>query len=132
MIRSASGTYSLPSACMKSYWVSTSQKMTRAMAGNLSEDVGRCQQARRTDAQTHRREQRERTGISRCLTSVFPGASVRLAVPVLQPKHYCYLVATVLPGTARAVRPHLEREVLTFGGGEADLQKERRLASQRE
>src|SRR6266566_4058353 len=44
MIRSASGTYSLPSACMKSYWVSTSQKMTRAMAGNLSEDTGACQQ----------------------------------------------------------------------------------------
>src|SRR6266480_4816219 len=82
MIRSASGTDSLPSECMKSYWVSTSQKMTRAMAGNLSEDAGTCQQARRTDAQTHRREQRERTGI-RCLTSVFPGASVRLAVPVL-------------------------------------------------
>src|SRR5256885_13280857 len=44
MIRSASGTYSLPSACMKSYWVSTSQKMTRAMAGDLSEDNGACQQ----------------------------------------------------------------------------------------
>src|SRR5438445_623092 len=44
MIRSASGTYSLPSACMKSYWVSTSQKMTRAMAGNLSDDTGACQQ----------------------------------------------------------------------------------------
>src|SRR6266853_1196263 len=43
MTRSASGTYSLPSACMKSYWVSTSQKMTRAMAGNLSEDTGACQ-----------------------------------------------------------------------------------------
>src|SRR6266853_1063450 len=47
MIRSASGTYSLPSACMKSYWVSTSQKMTRAMAGNLSDDTGACQQERR-------------------------------------------------------------------------------------
>src|SRR2546430_4181072 len=43
-IRSASGTYSLPSACMKSYWVSTSQKMTRAMAGNLSQDTGAGQQ----------------------------------------------------------------------------------------
>jgi len=32
---------------MKSYWVSTSQKMTRAMAGNLSEDTGRCQQGER-------------------------------------------------------------------------------------
>src|SRR5690348_17137159 len=46
MIRSASGTYSLPSACMKSYWVSTSQKMMRGMAGNLSEDTGACQQER--------------------------------------------------------------------------------------
>src|SRR5207302_8564903 len=46
MIRSASGTYSLPSACMKSYWVSTSQKMTRAMARNLFEDAGTCQRER--------------------------------------------------------------------------------------
>src|SRR5947209_18368373 len=52
MICSASGTYSLPSARMKSYWVATSQKMTRGMPGslpqdsegNLSEDVGTCQQ----------------------------------------------------------------------------------------
>src|SRR5512135_1310949 len=31
MMCSASGTYSLPSARMKSYWVSTSQKMPRAI-----------------------------------------------------------------------------------------------------
>src|SRR6266536_2145709 len=52
MMRSASGTYSLPSACMKSYWVSTSQKMTRAIVtprlarlGNLRGSRERCQRA---------------------------------------------------------------------------------------
>src|SRR5438552_2368611 len=85
MMRSASGTYSLPSACMKSYWVSTSQKMTRAMAGNLSEDVGGCQQARRTDAQTHRRTdaQGKTEGSQRDYLfthTVHRGASMRLAV----------------------------------------------------
>src|SRR3989449_11531957 len=35
MVRWASGPYSLPSAFMKSYWVSTSQKMTRGMPCSL-------------------------------------------------------------------------------------------------
>src|SRR5712691_1766200 len=55
MMCSASGTYSFPSAFMKSYWVSTSQKMTRAMRrapaegqapGNLSAAVAECQPPR--------------------------------------------------------------------------------------
>src|SRR5256884_6731018 len=53
-------------------------------------------------------------------------------LPFLQPKDYCYLVATVFPGTARAVRPHLEGEVLALCGHEARLEKERRFAGQRE
>src|SRR5437868_8822482 len=133
MIRSASGTYSLPSACMKSYWVSTSQKMTRGMAGNLSEDVGGCQQARRTDAQTHRRtgaqthrrtdaqthrrtgeNRRESTGIpvhSPCPPRCVCASSL---LPCLYPQHHRYVVTAVLPWTARAIRPHLERELLAL------------------
>src|SRR5690348_5514301 len=60
MIRSASGTYSLPSACMKSYWVSTSQKTTRAMAGislSTQERVNREEDNQLLEAQTHRGEQ---------------------------------------------------------------------------
>src|SRR5947209_13025293 len=76
MIRSASGTYSLPSACMKSYWVSTSQKMTRAMAGNLSGDVGKCQQDGGR-AKTRRKEKP-----SQPLHTVHHCASVRLVVAV--------------------------------------------------
>src|SRR5437762_8348433 len=79
MMRSASGTYSLPSACMKSYWVSTSQKMTRGMARNLFGGVGTCQQARRTDAQgktdASQREYLFTHPVHRC-------ASVRLVVAV--------------------------------------------------
>src|SRR2546422_7265011 len=104
MIRSASGTYSLPSACMKSYWVSTSQKMTRAMAMNLSEYTGACQQE---------------GGRAKCL-------------PDLEFEDYCHLITAVVARTSHAVRPHFEREVLAFGGREADLQKERRFAGQRE
>src|SRR5437773_242741 len=104
MIRSASGTYSLPSACMKSYWVSTSQKMTRAMAGNLSEDTGACQQ---------------RGGRTKSL-------------PVLEFEDYGDLITTVVARAPHTVRPHLEREVLALGGHEARLQKEGRLAGQRE
>src|SRR5204863_170003 len=84
MMRSASGTYSLPSACMKSYWVSTSQKMTRGMARNLFGGVGTCQQAGRTDAQTHRGKQKRVNGNTCSLTlfthPVHRDASVRLAV----------------------------------------------------
>src|SRR5882724_6188225 len=104
MIRSASGTYSLPSACMKSYWVSTSQKMTRAMAGNLSEDTGACQQ------------QRGRT----------------TSLPVLEFEDYGDLITAVVARAPHTVRPHLEGKVLALGGHEARLQKERRLAGQRE
>src|SRR5256712_801972 len=104
MIRSASGTYSLPSACMKSYWVSTSQKMTRAMAGNLSEDTGACQQ------------QRGRT----------------TSLPVLEFEDYGDLITAVVARAPHTVRPHLEGKVLALGGYEARLQKERRLAGQRE
>src|SRR2546422_6686143 len=53
-------------------------------------------------------------------------------VPVLQPETYCNLITTVVARAPLAVRPHLEREVLALGGGEADLQKERRFAGQRE
>src|SRR5256712_4145961 len=104
MIRSASGTYSLPSACMKSYWVSTSQKMTRAMAGNLSEDTGACQQQ---------------------------GGRTK-SLPVLELEDYGDLITTVVARAPHTVRPHLEREVLALGGHEARLQKEGRLAGQRE
>src|SRR3989441_619571 len=104
MIRSASGTYSLPSACMKSYWVSTSQKMTRAMAGNLSEDTGACQQQ---------------------------GGRTK-SLPVLEFEDYGDLITTVVARAPHTVRPHLEREVLALGGHEARLQKEGRLAGQRE
>src|SRR2546427_11425505 len=98
MIRSASGTYSLPSACMKSYWVSTSQKMTRAMAGNLSEDTGAGQQ------QGGRTE----------------------ALPVLEFEDYGDLITTVGARTPHTVRPHLEGEVLTLRGHQARPWKESR------
>src|SRR6266545_6615924 len=112
MVCSASGTYSLPSACMKSYWVSTSQKMTRAIDrpckvpawGNLSGEEGGCQQARRLDGEPSR----------------------------LQPQHHSNFVAAVLPGAPRAIRPHLEREVLPLGGHEAELLEERGLAGEGE
>src|SRR2546422_5862425 len=107
MIRSASGTDNLPSACMKSYWVSTSQKMTRAISDlpwkydGVGESLGE-----ESSVSTGRRR--------------------------LQPQHNCYLIATVLSRAPRAVRPHLEREVLPLGGCEADLQKEPGFAGQRE
>src|SRR5438132_802216 len=86
MTCSASGTYSLPSAFMKSYWVSTSQKMTRGIPGslphngpgNFSEETGQCQQ--------------ERQQLD------------------LQPQHHCYLITAILPRAPRAVGPHLERK----------------------
>src|SRR5881227_3782417 len=130
MMRSAPGTYSFPSACMKSYWVSTSQKMTRGMAGNLSEDVGGCQQARRTDAQTHRGKQTRVDG-NTCSLTLF--IAVRLCVqllPCLYPQHHRYFVTAVLPWTARAIRPHLERELLALGRHETELQEECGLARQ--
>src|SRR5881296_2367400 len=113
MICSASGTYSLPSARMKSYWVSTSQKMTRGMpgslpqdsVGNLSEDVGTCQQE---------------------------GGKGQGYRPVLQPQHHRNLITTVLARTPGAIRPHLEREVLLLGQDETELEEERRLARQRQ
>src|SRR6266513_183966 len=104
MMRSASGTYSLPSACMKSYWVSTSQKMTRAMAMNLSEYTGACQRE---------------------------GGQAK-SLPALEFEGYRNLITARVARAPHAVRPHLEREVLTFGGCEADLQKERRFPGQRE
>src|SRR6266480_561633 len=106
MMRSASGTYSLPSACMKSYWVSTSQKITRGMARNLFGGTGTCQQDGRGVSRSHDRR--------------------------LQTQHDRDLIAAVLPGTACAVRPHLERELLALGGHEAELQEERGLARQGE
>src|SRR6266853_1227198 len=81
MTRSASGTYSLPSACMKSYWVSTSQKMTRAMAGNLSEDTGACQRQ---------------------------GGRAK-ALPGLKFEDYCDLVTAVVARAPHAAGVHLER-----------------------
>src|SRR6266567_3867036 len=89
---------------MKSYWVSTSQKMTRAMAGNLSEDTGACQQE---------------------------GGWTK-SLPSLEFEDYGDLITTVVARTPHTVRPHLEGEVLALGGHEARLQKERRLAGQRE
>src|SRR2546422_9008425 len=50
----------------------------------------------------------------------------------LQPQHYCNLVTTVLPRAPRAIRPHLEREVLPLGGHEAQLLEERGLACKRQ
>src|SRR6059036_333100 len=50
----------------------------------------------------------------------------------LQPQHYCNLVTTVLPRAPRAIRPHLEREVLPLGGHEAQLLEERGLAGERQ
>src|SRR3989442_800740 len=104
MTRSASGTYSLPSACMKSYWVSTSQKMTRAMARNLSEDTGACQ----------------------------PEGGRAKALPGLKFEHYCDLVTAVVARAPHAVGPHLEREVLALGGREPELDKKLGFAGQRE
>src|SRR5256885_203043 len=104
MIRSASGTYSLPSARMKSYWVSTSQKMTRAMARNLSACAGACQ----------------------------PEGGQAKSLPGLEFEDYCNLVTARVARAPHAVGPHLERKVLAFGRREAHLQKERRLAGQRE
>src|SRR2546430_1647103 len=106
MMRSASGTYSLPAACMKSYWVSTSQKITRGMARNLFDCTGMCQrQSRRVSRNRDRR---------------------------LQTQYDGDLVAAVLPGTARAIRPHLERKLLALGGHQAELHEERRPARQGE
>src|SRR2546425_11090814 len=96
MIRSASGTYSLPSACMKSYWVSTSQKMTRAMAGNLSEDTGAGQQQ---------------------------GGRTK-SLPVLEFEDYGDLITTGVARAPHTVRPHLEREVLALGGPQSPPHKE--------
>src|SRR6266702_2483838 len=117
MMCSASGTYSLPSACMKSYWVSTSQKMTLAMrpslrnasVGNLSGESGECQQEA---GETGRRVDGQTAG--------------------LQPQHNCDLVTGVLPRAPRAVRPHLEGEMLPLGGDEAELLEERGLAGESE
>src|SRR5207302_3819429 len=106
MMRSASGTYSLPSACMKSCWVSTSQKITRGMARNLFGDMGTCQQ------QGRRVSRRYDTR--------------------LQTQHDGDLITAVLPRTARAIRPHFERELLALGGHEAELQEEGGLARQGE
>src|SRR3989442_15646426 len=100
MIRCGLGTYSLPSACMKSYGVSTSQKMTRAMAGNLSEDTGAWQQQ---------------------------GGRTK-SLPVLELEDYGDLITAVVARTPHTVRPHLEGEVLALGGQEAPLQKETPLA----
>src|SRR3979490_1743024 len=102
MMRSASGTYSLPSACMKSYWVSTSQKMTRAMARNLSEHTGVCQRE---------------------------GQQAK-SLPVLEFEDYCNLVTAVVARAPHAVRPHLEWKMLAFGGCEPELHKKLRLAGQ--
>src|SRR5438552_2299012 len=108
MMCSASGTYSLPSAFMKSYWVSTSQKMTRGIPGslphngpgNFSEETGQCQQ--------------ERQQLD------------------LQPQHHCYLITAILPRAPRAVGPHLEGKMPLFGEHEAELVEERGLARQRQ
>src|SRR5437870_12539377 len=78
--------------------------MTRAMAGNLSEDTGACQQ---------------RGGRTKSLL-------------VLEFDDYGDLITTVVARAPHTVRPHLEREVLALGGHEAPLQKEGRLAGQRE
>src|SRR6267378_40426 len=103
-MRSASGTYSLPSACMKSYWVSTSQKMTRAMAMNLSECTGACQQE---------------------------GGQAK-SLPVLEFEDYRQLITTRVARALHAVRPHLERKVLALGRREPELNKKFRFASERE
>src|SRR5256714_14864551 len=50
----------------------------------------------------------------------------------LQTQHDGDLIAAVLPGTACAIRPHLERELLALGGHEAEFQEERGLARQGE
>src|SRR5258708_40016623 len=144
MTCSASGTYSLPSAFMKSYWVSTSQKITRAMAvprllgsrGNLSAPRGHCQPQGHTAAPCRRGE-----GVSEGGTggeggmergkepeaAVSPGArggGLRTGARRLQPQHHRNLVATVLSGAPRAIGPHLEGEVLSLGAHEAELLKE--------
>src|SRR2546429_6875378 len=98
MMRSASGTYSLPSACMKSYWVSTSQKMTRGMAGDLFGGTGTCQQDGRGGSRSHDRR--------------------------VQTQHDRDLIAAVFPWTTCAVRPHLERELLALGGHQAEPPEE--------
>src|SRR5438445_1461340 len=102
MMCSASGTYSLPSAFMKSYWVSTSQKMTLAMrpsfeSWNFSRAAGGCQPA---DA--------------------------------LQLQNDGDFVTAVLPGAPGAVRPHLEGKMAFFGEHEAELVEEGGLARQRQ
>src|SRR3989304_3953760 len=107
MMCSASGTYSFPSAFMKSCWVSTSQMMTRGMPastrrespGNLSEDMGRCQQ-------------RMKDG--------------------LQPEHDGNLVTAILPRAPRAIRPDLERKVFLLGRDEPEPEEERGLAREGE
>src|SRR5438094_1434536 len=89
----------------------------------------------RLDAQTHRR-----TGVNSVREQLFPLPHVCFPRCVcasssalfLQPKHYCYFIATVLSRAPRTVRPRLEREVFALGGCEADLQKEPGFAGQRE
>src|SRR2546423_13672121 len=50
----------------------------------------------------------------------------------LQTQYDGDLIAAVLSGTACAIRPHLERELLALGGRETELQEERGLARQGE
>src|SRR5713226_9144521 len=54
------------------------------------------------------------------------------SLPALEFEDYGDLITTVVARAPHAVRPHLEGEVLALGGHEPRLQKERRLASQRE
>src|SRR5438874_9355570 len=94
---SASGTYSLPSAFMKSYCVSTSQKMTRGTRGGgggggmnfLLGTVGN----------------RGNLSGGRCECQPTPQNT-------LQRQRDRHLVAGMLPRTARAIRPDFQRKLL--------------------
>src|SRR6266540_3470265 len=103
---SASGTYSLPSAFMKSYCVSTSQKITRGMNLLLWKDRQRGNLSAK------------RGGVNYC--------------EELQRQCYGHLVAGVLPGTARAIGPDFEGELLFLGDAEAEAHEEQRFAGQAE
>src|SRR3989442_4917875 len=56
----------------------------------------------------------------------------KTSLDALQPQCHRSFITAALPGAARAVGPHLEREVLLLGGDEAELEEERGLAREGE
>src|SRR3989442_13088319 len=56
----------------------------------------------------------------------------KTSLDALQPQCHRSFITAALPGAARAVGPHLQREVLLLRGDEAELEEERGLAGEGE